>query len=122
MLDLVQKLNNISEPKNKNKSRKRVQSNKPKSVKVAKHHNVPWRGWAKEAPKGKQLDRMYKRCGKDCFLGKKKTFPICKKGTCKKSRKGVYAAYLRARQQGSVYKNIAKKASKMLRKRTIRRR
>jgi len=58
---------------------------------------------------------MQKKCGKKCFLGKNNSFPICKKNTCNISRKGLYAAYVRARQY-KTYKNIAKNAKKKLRK------
>ena len=60
--------------------------------------NNPWSGWFKEKPGFKQRTVMFKKCGKKCFLGSKKSFPICKKNTCKISKKGVYAAYVRARQ------------------------
>jgi hypothetical protein len=102
------------------------------------HKKLPWSGWSKEAPKGVARTRMYRKCGSKCFLGKKKPgmktpdFPICKKNTCKISSKGVYAAYVRARQWGSkkshyksdnqpklrrkTYKKVADKAKKMLRK------
>ena len=53
-----------------------------------------------------------KKCGKKCFLGSKKKFPICKKNTCKISSKGVYSAYIRARQYHK--KNISMKAKKIL--------
>jgi hypothetical protein len=99
--------------------------------------NVPWAGWGKEAPHGAQRTRMYRKCGKKCFLGpitssnkEHPSFPICTKGTCKINRKGVYAAYVRARQWGSkkshykgsehprmrrkTYKKIANKAKRML--------
>lgn len=56
------------------------------------------RGWSKEKPGFHQRTVMFKKCGKKCFLGSKKSFPICKKNTCKVSKKGVYAAYVRARQ------------------------
>jgi hypothetical protein len=70
------------------------------------------RGWKREKPGYHQKTVMLKRCGKKCFLGPKKSFPICKKNTCKVSTKGVYAAYIRARQ----YKHtgISNKAKKML--------
>ena len=55
---------------------------------------------------------MLKNCGKKCFLGPGKTFPICKKNTCKISSKGVYAAYIRARQYK--HANISRKAKKLL--------
>jgi hypothetical protein len=70
------------------------------------------RGWKKEKPSFHQRTKMLKRCGKKCFLGPKKSFPICKKNTCKVSKKGVYSAYIRACQYH--YKNISKKAKKIL--------
>lgn len=73
---------------------------------------VATRGWKKEAPNTHQRTVMLKRCGKKCFLGPDKKFPICKKNTCKISSKGVYAAYIRARQYH--HKNISKKANKLL--------
>ena len=102
--------------------------------------SVPWKGWEKLAPKGAQRTHMYRKCGKRCFLGRKTPgdkahpdFPICKKNTCKISDKGLYAAYIRARQWGKKkssykgksrprlsrksYKRIASKARRMLRKR-----
>jgi len=76
--------------------------------------NIPWKGWKREQPSVHQRTLMMKRCGKKCFLGPNKSFPICKKNTCKVSMKGVYAAYVRARQY---HRNkISKKAKKMLRK------
>lgn len=74
--------------------------------------NVPWRGWKLEKPDYHQKTMMLKKCGKKCFLGPNKSFPICKKNTCKISRKGVYAAYVRARQYHR-YK-ISKKAHNRL--------
>ena len=78
---------------------------------------VPWAGWSKQKPSSKQRTKMYKKCGKKCFLGAAKkphpSFPICKKNTCKVSRKGVYAAFVRARQWK--HNKVAKKAKKMLR-------
>ena len=60
---------------------------------------------------------MCKKCGKKCFLGKHLSFPICAKNTCKINKKGVYSAYIRARQYSSKnksYERIASKAKKML--------
>ena len=79
----------------------------------------PWNGWKKQAPTRKQRNIMYKKCGKKCFLGSKKSFPICIKNTCKVSKKGVYAAYLRGREyrkRGSKYYSISHKAKNMLKK------
>jgi hypothetical protein len=73
---------------------------------------VATRGWKKEKPSTHQRTLMLKRCGKKCFLGSNKKFPICKKNTCKISSKGVYSAYIRARQYH--HKNISKKANNLL--------
>jgi len=73
---------------------------------------VPWRGWKKEKPGFHQKTVMLRKCGKKCFLGPNKTFPICKKNTCKVSKKGVYAAYVRARQYHK--RKISAKAKRML--------
>jgi len=74
--------------------------------------NVPWRGWKNERPIYHQRTVMLKKCGKKCFLGPKKSFPICKKNTCKISKKGVYAAYVRARQYHR--RSISQKAKKLI--------
>ena len=65
-----------------------------------RRRQVPWAGWSKLAPRGRERTRMLRKCGRKCFLGPKKSFPICAKGTCKINTKGVYAAYIRARQWG----------------------
>jgi hypothetical protein len=64
---------------------------------------------------------MLKNCGKKCFLGPNKSFPICKKNTCKKSKKGIYAAFVRAQQYLNKtgkpkYRTISMKAKKLLHK------
>ena len=85
---------------------------------------VATRGWKKQQPNRRQRTKMLKRCGKKCFLGTKKTFPICKKNTCKVSKTGVYSAYIRARQfssRGSKYKRTARKAERLLVKMNIKR-
>jgi hypothetical protein len=76
--------------------------------------NIPWKGWKRERPSQHQRTVMLKRCGKKCFLGTKKSFPVCKKNTCSVSKKGVYAAYVRARQ--TKRNRIAQKAHRMLRR------
>ena len=104
---------------------------------------VPWAGWGRLAPKGRQRTKMYRKCGKKCFLGTKTPgdkqhpdFPICAKGTCKVNKKGLYAAYIRAKQWGkarktyrgktrprmsrSYYTRISRKAKRMLRRRGVR--
>ena len=85
----------------------------PKTRKIKSHT----RGWKNEQPGYHQRSVMLRNCGKKCFLGPNKSFPICKKNTCKISRKGVYSAYIRARQyssKGQKYRNISKNAKKML--------
>jgi hypothetical protein len=79
--------------------------------------NIPWKGWKQLNPNTSQRNKMSKRCGKKCFLGTKQSFPICIKNTCKISKKGIYAAYIRAREyrnKGSKYRKIASKAKKLL--------
>jgi hypothetical protein len=82
------------------------------------------KGWSRLRPNLKQKTVMLKKCGKKCFLGTKKSFPICIKNTCKKNRKGIHAAYVRSREYESIfgtrnkrqnsYKAISRKAYKML--------
>jgi hypothetical protein len=83
-------------------------------MKSKTRRNVPWKGWKNEKPNTHQRTVMLKKCGKKCFLGTKKSFPICKKNTCKISKKGVYAAYVRARQYHK--RNISQTAKRLLRK------
>ena len=80
--------------------------------KTKTHKNLPWKGWKKEKPTTHQKTIMMQKCGKKCFLGPNNSFPICKKNTCKRSRKGVYAAYVRSQQYHK--KKISKKAKRML--------
>jgi len=82
------------------------------------------KGWSKKAPRNKhERITMKNKCGNKCFLGSRKTslsFPICAKGTCKRDTKGMYAAYIRARQHSKKhkkYRSIASRAKKMLKKR-----
>jgi hypothetical protein len=75
------------------------------------------RGWKNEKPGYHQKTVMLRKCGKKCFLGSKKSFPVCKKNTCTISSKGVYSAYIRARQyrtKGKKYRVISRKANRML--------
>ena len=82
-----------------------------------KGRGVATRGWSVEKPGFHQRTQMLRNCGKKCFLGKDKSFPICKKNTCKISSKGLYSAYIRASQfssKGQKYRTISKKANKLL--------
>jgi len=78
------------------------------------------RGWTKVQPGTHERTLMLKRCGKKCFLGPKKTFPICARHTCKQNKKGIYAAYMRAREwqrirpNSTKYQRIANKAKHLL--------
>ena len=99
----------------KRKTRKVRQVNKTGQV------NKPrkTKSWKSQAPNTKERTIMLRKCGKKCFLGPHKTFPICSKRTCKINNKGVLAAYVRARQfrkKGSKYYKIAKEATKILAK------
>ena len=85
------------------------------------------RRWTKKNPGTHQRTIMMKKCGKKCFLGSEKTFPICEKNTCKVNPGGIQAAYIRAREmtrraregtigkhRASYYYRVAKKAKAML--------
>lgn len=76
-------------------------------------HNVT-KGWKQQKPGTHERTQMLEKCGEKCFLGPNKSYPICKKNTCKISRQGVYSAYIRASQYHK--KNISQKAKKLLNK------
>lgn len=61
------------------------------------------KGWAKMAPGTHERTVMQKDCGSKCFLGptSENCFPICAKNTCKINTKGIYAAYVRAKEYAS---------------------
>lgn len=77
------------------------------------------RNWSKMQPGYHDRTVMMKKCGKKCFLGPNKTFPICTRNTCRRNKKGVYAAFIRAREYVTIkgkqlYKRISAKARKIL--------
>jgi hypothetical protein len=77
------------------------------------------KGWKKQKPSYREKTVMMQECGKKCFLGPRKSFPICTKGTCKVNKKGLYAAYIRAKEYQTIrpskkYSRIANRAYKML--------
>jgi hypothetical protein len=82
--------------------------------------NKSVKGWSKQSPNARQRTKMLRKCGKKCFLGSNKSFPICTKNTCKINKKGVRSAYMRAKEYITIkkgtrkYRNIAKKAKNML--------
>jgi len=80
------------------------------------HKNI---NWSNMKPSYSQRTKMKTICGSKCFLGKNKSFPICRKNTCKITKLGIHAAYVRSRQyrkKNSKYYKIAKKALKLLNK------
>jgi hypothetical protein len=89
-----------SSPKRKSRSPKRKSlSPKRKSRSPKRKSHAPYAEWRKLSPKrGKERNIMYAKCGEKCFLGPNKSFPICNRGTCKINAKGIYAAYVRARE------------------------
>ena len=75
------------------------------------------RRWKSEKPGYHQKTVMLRKCGKKCFLGKHNSFPICNKNSCKRNKKGVYSAYIRAlqyRKKNKSYKRIISKARTLL--------
>ena len=88
-----------------------------------------YKSWTRNQPTTHQRTLQMKRCGKKCFLGSKKSFPICNAGTCEQSKGGILSAYVRAREMtrrardksikkhaASYYYNVAKKAKTLMRK------
>jgi len=75
--------------------------------------------WSDIAPGEHDRTVMMSRCGPSCFLGLNKTFPICARHTCKINKKGIQAAYVRAREYMSMrpgvskYRRISKRAKRM---------
>ena len=47
---------------------------------------IATRGWKKEKPGYSQKTVMLRKCGRKCFLGPGKSFPICKKNTCRSTQ------------------------------------
>jgi len=92
----------------------------PKTLKTGiKGRGKYLKGWSKISPGAHDRTVMLHKCGKKCFLGTNKTFPICSKNTCKINKQGVYAAYIRAREYSTIkgtqkYRKIANKAKKLL--------
>lgn len=86
--------------------------------------------WSKQKPTRYERTVMSKKCegmAHPCFLGTKKSFPICSP-SCKIKKGGIMSAYIRANEmytrslEGKTrkhkpyyYKNVAGKAKKMMR-------
>jgi hypothetical protein len=80
------------------------------------------RKWSRVAPKHVgDRSALLAKCGHRCFLGPGKTFPICPRlGTessnnCKVDRRGVVAAYSRAREWASITARKKRSSSKAAR-------
>lgn len=77
------------------------------------------RGWSRVAPKTvSERSALLSKCGRRCFLGSRKTFPICPRlgsgsgsRDCKVDRRGVAAAYSRAREWASITARKKKRTS-----------
>lgn len=93
---------------------------KRKTLKTHSHGRGAFlKNWSKQKPSYHERSNMLRTCGKKCFLGPRKSFPICTRNTCKVNRKGVYAAYIRANEFKTIkgtrkYYNISVKARKLL--------
>ncbi len=81
---------------------------------------TPWSGWNIDKPNNKERDNMWTLCKKRCFIGTtKKSFPICKRKTCKVSKKGLWSAYIRSqglfkKTKKRKYRTVALRAKKQL--------
>ncbi len=80
---------------------------------MPKTRKLTSKGWAKQSPGRRERTVMLKNCGSKCFLGPvgESCFPICRKGTCKIDTKGIYAAYVRAREYGSKKMRLHKRST-----------
>lgn len=101
--------------------RRRTMKKMGKNITGTRGRGTFLRNWSKMSPGYHERTLMMKRCGKKCFLGPRKTFPICKRGTCKRNKKGVYAAFIRAREYMKIkgtrkYRQISEKARRMLKR------
>lgn len=72
------------------------------------------RGWGRMQPGYHQRTVMLRKCGRNCFLGPGKSYPICTRNTCRVNPKGVQAAFNRSRQLHRY--SIASKARRLLNK------
>ena len=87
------------------------QSQSSRSSRSRSRHRTS-RKWSRDAPKSVgDRSAVLSKCGRRCFLGPGKTFPICARlgsgagagsGTCKIDPRGVAAAYSRAREWASI--------------------
>ena len=99
--------------------RTRQRKQKPETKTGTRGRGTFLKNWSKQQPGYHDRTVMLQRCGKKCFLGPRKTFPICRRNTCKISKKGLYAAYIRAREYITIkkrpkYRRISQKARHLL--------
>ena len=79
------------------------------------------RKWSRIVPKHVgDRSALLAKCGHRCFLGPGKTFPICPRlgagsNDCKVDRRGVVAAYSRAREWASITARKKRSSSKAAR-------
>ena len=85
-----------------------------RTMKHRQTKNVPWHAHKRTI--------MRKKCGSKCFLGPKECncFPICDPDTCKINKKGIWAAYIRAREYGSTKMRSTKQHTKKVYQRIAR--
>jgi hypothetical protein len=102
-----------------------AEQSRSRSRSHGRHHGT--RKWSRDAPKSiGDRSAVLSKCGRRCFLGPGKTFPICARlgsgagsGTCKVDRRGVAAAYSRAREWAAITaRKKGKKASRAHRRYT----
>ncbi len=89
---------------------------------------LPWAGWV--APSQAERRQLRANCGAKCFMGPGVSFPVCKpttKNGCQIDQKGVWAAYIRAKEFSSPkktriatkrrhYQRIANRSHKLIQK------
>ena len=105
-----------------------AEQSRPRSRSHSHHRGHKFsRKWSRDAPKSiGERSAVLSKCGRRCFLGPGKTFPICARlgsgagsGTCKVDRRGVAAAYSRAREWAAITaRKKGKKASRAHRRYT----
>lgn len=122
LADMMSKNSQFGGKKPRTVNRKTMKNQKNMKNKTGTHGRGTYlRGWSKQSPGTHERTIMLKRCGKKCFLGPGTSFPICRRGTCKRNKKGVYAAFIRAREYKTIkgsekYRRIARTAKRMLSK------
>lgn len=82
--------------------------------------SVPWAGWSKISPSAREKTIMKHKCGNKCFLGPNKSFPVCVKKTCRVSKKGAWAAFIRARAWGNKRKTYRTKTKPRYQRKTYK--